>query len=422
MSYGCHCETRSADEDNKINCDSKQVAQIDEPHEETDNSNMATLKCEQDDSEGCLNSISPSEHTYSTVSKQIIEGHKKHSRKTPLIPRQMGISPLILSEPIQSRLEKLMLEGDLLEVTLDETYHIWTILQNTKFGERLSDFEEEVTDPYTNQQRKRKIREKYQTRNKALKTRTIIKRFEEYQIQKFLEIDNVKSHEQYQISEKEVALRISHSSLNSSDRMKPRLGYWAVMIDFLQEPSLSNGSSTNEKTNIDGNVNNMNENSTSNHLSYDPGIVEIKEENNSIKGYSDDDFYVHHNFDDGTLAGGNTSTWVGVGSTDIDICIKANGGVDVDASGGRETRDWPSGGGEPPDHILFPPSDSHALHMAPITRKLLLLLPKLADLDIPHQEGPSVAPCSLITGCKLYELYAILSRMATQHSYFQGNV
>nr|CAD7442908.1 unnamed protein product [Timema bartmani] len=164
------CETKSADEDNKINCDIKPVVQIDEPYdEETDNSNMATLRCEQDDSEGCLSSISPSEHTYSTE----------------------------------------------------------------------------------------------------------------------------------------------------------------------------------EKTNIDGNENNMNENSTSNQLSYDSGNVEIKDENNSIKGYSDDDFYVHHNFDDGTLAGGNNSTWVGVGSTDIDVCIRANGGVDVDASGGVF-----AGGG------IYPGSDS----------------------------------------------------------------
>nr|CAD7395051.1 unnamed protein product [Timema cristinae] len=44
--------------------------------------------------------------------------------------------------------------------------------------------------------------------------------------------------------------------------------------------------------------------------------------------------------------------------------------------------------------------DSHVLRMAPTLNNmllllLLLLLLKLADLDIPHQEGTSVAPCSL---------------------------
>ncbi|CAG2056863.1 unnamed protein product, partial [Timema podura] len=44
---------------------------------------------------------------------------------------------------------------------------------------------------------------------------------------------------------KEVGLHVSHSSLISSDRMKPRSGDWAVTIDFLQETaiiSLPNGS------------------------------------------------------------------------------------------------------------------------------------------------------------------------------------
>nr|CAD7597233.1 unnamed protein product [Timema genevievae] len=43
----------------------------------------------------------------------------------------------------------------------------------------------------------------------------------------------------------EVALRVSHSSLMSSDRMKPGSGDWAVMIDLLQEADttlLSSGS------------------------------------------------------------------------------------------------------------------------------------------------------------------------------------
>lgn len=40
--------------------------------------------------------------------------------------------PLVLSEIARAELEELMLEGDLLEVSLDETVHIWRILQATK--------------------------------------------------------------------------------------------------------------------------------------------------------------------------------------------------------------------------------------------------------------------------------------------------
>lgn len=38
----------------------------------------------------------------------------------------------MLSEIARAELEELMLEGDLLEVSLDETTHIWRILQATK--------------------------------------------------------------------------------------------------------------------------------------------------------------------------------------------------------------------------------------------------------------------------------------------------
>nr|CAD7430778.1 unnamed protein product [Timema monikensis] len=47
------------------------------------------------------------------------------------------------------------------------------------------------------------------------------------------------------ILNKKVVLHVSHSSLMSSDRMKPRLGDWAVTIDFIKEAantSLSSGS------------------------------------------------------------------------------------------------------------------------------------------------------------------------------------
>ena len=53
---------------------------------------------------------------------------KKHGRKSPLVPRKD--SPVLeLSDLAKAQLEELMMEGDLLEVSLDETQHIWRILQ-----------------------------------------------------------------------------------------------------------------------------------------------------------------------------------------------------------------------------------------------------------------------------------------------------
>lgn len=54
---------------------------------------------------------------------------KKQQRKTPLIPRQLENPVLELSDQAKVQLEILMMEGDLLEVSLDETQHIWRILQ-----------------------------------------------------------------------------------------------------------------------------------------------------------------------------------------------------------------------------------------------------------------------------------------------------
>ena len=75
--------------------------------------------------------------TYSDLSP------KKHQRKTPLIPRQLENPVLELSETAKAQLEILMMEGDLLEVSLDETQHIWRILQACKprTDERLLDYE-----------------------------------------------------------------------------------------------------------------------------------------------------------------------------------------------------------------------------------------------------------------------------------------
>ncbi|KAL8614742.1 hypothetical protein ACOMHN_055300 [Nucella lapillus] len=71
-----------------------------------------------------------SEHAYSSVSKQAANGSpRKHPRKTPLVPRQSEWPVMEMSDTLRVTLEELMMEGDLLEVTLDETTHIWKLLQ-----------------------------------------------------------------------------------------------------------------------------------------------------------------------------------------------------------------------------------------------------------------------------------------------------
>uniref|UniRef100_A0A8C7ZS58 [histone H3]-trimethyl-L-lysine(4) demethylase n=1 Tax=Oryzias sinensis TaxID=183150 RepID=A0A8C7ZS58_9TELE len=56
---------------------------------------------------------------------------RKQPRKTPLVPRTLEPPVLELSPQAKAQLEELMMLGDLLEVSLDETQHIWRILQAT---------------------------------------------------------------------------------------------------------------------------------------------------------------------------------------------------------------------------------------------------------------------------------------------------
>ena len=56
-------------------------------------------------------------------------GSPRRPRKSPLVPRQVEAPVLELSDDARLQLEDLMMEGDLLEVSLDETQHIWRILQ-----------------------------------------------------------------------------------------------------------------------------------------------------------------------------------------------------------------------------------------------------------------------------------------------------
>nr|XP_057932803.1 lysine-specific demethylase 5A isoform X2 [Doryrhamphus excisus] len=74
------------------------------------------------------------EHAYSSASKSIVQHvgtPRKQPRKTPLVPRSLEPPVLELSPQAKAQLEELMMLGDLLEVSLDETQHIWRILQAT---------------------------------------------------------------------------------------------------------------------------------------------------------------------------------------------------------------------------------------------------------------------------------------------------
>uniref|UniRef100_A0A674DD66 [histone H3]-trimethyl-L-lysine(4) demethylase n=1 Tax=Salmo trutta TaxID=8032 RepID=A0A674DD66_SALTR len=74
------------------------------------------------------------EHAYSSASKSCPQNQstpRKQPRKTPLVPRSLEPPVLELSPPAKAQLEELMMVGDLLEVSLDETQHIWRILEAT---------------------------------------------------------------------------------------------------------------------------------------------------------------------------------------------------------------------------------------------------------------------------------------------------
>uniref|UniRef100_G3Q5D6 [histone H3]-trimethyl-L-lysine(4) demethylase n=1 Tax=Gasterosteus aculeatus aculeatus TaxID=481459 RepID=G3Q5D6_GASAC len=74
------------------------------------------------------------EHAYSSASKSCVQNMstpRKQPRKTPLVPRSLEPPVLELSPQAKAQLEELMMLGDLLEVSLDETQHIWRILQAT---------------------------------------------------------------------------------------------------------------------------------------------------------------------------------------------------------------------------------------------------------------------------------------------------
>ncbi|GBL86485.1 hypothetical protein AVEN_120437-1, partial [Araneus ventricosus] len=82
------------------------------------------------------------EHAYSSASKTAAATvtPRKHARKSPLVARQMESPVLQLSEPVRLQLEQLLMEGDLLEMSLDESGDIWRLLQATRADFSLSPF------------------------------------------------------------------------------------------------------------------------------------------------------------------------------------------------------------------------------------------------------------------------------------------
>ncbi|KAK2585208.1 hypothetical protein KPH14_009914 [Odynerus spinipes] len=74
-----------------------------------------------DDDEPTCSTFNSNEHAYSYISKLQRKSQSSDSTETAVI----------LSHSARQHLEELMMEGDLLEVALDETQHIWRILSHT---------------------------------------------------------------------------------------------------------------------------------------------------------------------------------------------------------------------------------------------------------------------------------------------------
>ncbi|KDR13965.1 hypothetical protein L798_11923, partial [Zootermopsis nevadensis] len=132
----------------------------------------ANLRTDEDDDshyEECSNPYSNSEHAYSSASRLGLGGCKKHIRKTPLVPRQLAQPVLALSEMARAQLEELMMEGDLLEVSLDETQHIWRILQATKprQEEKFPDFEELEHEILQSKMEKQKLKDRRKAKKRT---------------------------------------------------------------------------------------------------------------------------------------------------------------------------------------------------------------------------------------------------------------
>uniref|UniRef100_A0A1B6DAW0 [histone H3]-trimethyl-L-lysine(4) demethylase n=1 Tax=Clastoptera arizonana TaxID=38151 RepID=A0A1B6DAW0_9HEMI len=92
-------------------------------------------------------SYNNTEHAYSSVSK--VRVVKKHARKSPLVPRIWGEPPITISQVGLRQLENLMIEIDLMEVSMEETNYIWKLLQTTRSRStynRIPEFEDMETN------------------------------------------------------------------------------------------------------------------------------------------------------------------------------------------------------------------------------------------------------------------------------------
>uniref|UniRef100_A0A8C9VNP2 Lysine-specific demethylase 5A n=1 Tax=Scleropages formosus TaxID=113540 RepID=A0A8C9VNP2_SCLFO len=71
------------------------------------------------------------EKTEKIINAELQKAAANPDLQTPLVPRSLEPPVLELSPAAKAQLEELMMVGDLLEVSLDETQHIWRILQAT---------------------------------------------------------------------------------------------------------------------------------------------------------------------------------------------------------------------------------------------------------------------------------------------------
>lgn len=131
------------DEEGEAEDDEENDADEDDEEEEEENGDNVTPL--NGNKPSCSNFNNGSEHTYSSVSR---------SQRKSL--GQNSDYFIELSENARNKLEELMMEGDLLEISLDETSQIWKILSNTNSPSSVRKYAafEEVQTNYNNDNNK----------------------------------------------------------------------------------------------------------------------------------------------------------------------------------------------------------------------------------------------------------------------------
>ncbi|KAF8765195.1 Lysine-specific demethylase 5C like protein [Argiope bruennichi] len=130
------------------------------------------------------------EHAYSSASKTAAATvtPRKHARKSPLVARQMESPVLQLSESVRQQLEQLLMEGDLLEMSLDESGDIWRILQATRADFSLSPFSDIEENVRIEKKKTKKIKLE-ETRSNILKSKVTKTKKPEKQRRKKLRLE-----------------------------------------------------------------------------------------------------------------------------------------------------------------------------------------------------------------------------------------